>query len=243
MEITIIDGEEYLYESLDEVREKQKAKYDLYLKKSNIPEFYWNINFEDYKGNKESKEFKDIVYYANNFHTEEFNHVHLFLFGNHSTQKSALMYNIGKTALKNGLKVKSILAGTLIDKLMKLQGFNYIEELYKKVIELKQVDLLLIDDFGDIEKSLMWSSSNKSIILTEWDKFLREVLASKTKIVMTSNYDKENIGQVFGKSLCELIDRNFYAVQLTESIKEIRQYNVAKVFHKNIKRRKTSNES
>jgi DNA replication protein DnaC len=153
------------------------------------------------------------------------------------------MYNIGKTALKNGLKVKSILAGTLIDKLMKLQGFNYVEEIYKKVTELKGVDLLLIDDFGDVEKSLMWSSSNKSIILTEWDKFLRELLASRTKIVMTSNYDKENIGQVFGKSLCELIDRNFYAIQLTESIKEIRQYNVAKVFQKNIKRRKTSNES
>lgn len=243
MEVAIIDGEEYAYESIEDIRKKQIAKYELYLRKSNIPEFYWKIDFEHYKGNQESKEFKDIFYYAENCHTEEFNHVHLFLYGNHSTQKSALMYNIGKTALKNGLKVKSILAGTLIDKLMKLQGFNYIEELYKQIMELKEVDLLLIDDFGDVEKSLMWSSSNKSIILTEWDKFLREVLASRTKIVMTSNYDKENIGQVFGKSLCELIDRNFYAIHLTESIKEIRQYNVSKVFQKNILRRKTKNES
>ncbi len=243
MEITIIDGEEYLYESLDSIREKQKLKYDIYLKKSNIPEFYWNINFNDYKGNQESKEFKDIVYYAENCHTDEFKHVHLFLYGNHSTQKSALMYNIGKTAIKNGLKVKSILAGTLIDKLMKLQGYSYIEEIYNELRELKECDILLIDDFGDANKTIAWKGESKNLIIGAWDTFLREVFSSKTKIVMTSNYDTDFIQEYYGKSLFELLDRNFYSIQLTECIKEIRQYNVAKVFEKNIKRRKTSNES
>lgn len=238
MEVAIIDGEEYAYESIEDIRKKQIAKYELYLRKSNIPEFYWKIDFEHYKGNQESKEFKDIVYYAENCHIEEFNHVHLFLYGNHSTQKSALMYNIGKQAIKNGLKVKSILAGNLIDKLMKLQGYSYIEEIYNELRELKECDLLLIDDFGDANKTIAWKGESKNLIIGAWDTFLREVFSSRTKIVMTSNYDTDFIQEYYGKSLFELLDRNFYSIQLTECIKEIRQYNVAKVFQKNIKRRK-----
>ena len=236
------DGDVFVYEDEETVREKRKLRYEYFLKNSGIPPFYHTINFEDYKGDKNNKEFLYIKHYADNCHTKEFAHVHLFIYGIHSTQKSALMYNVCKEAIKNGMKVKCILAGTLIDKLMKLQGFNYIEEIYNEIQELKKCDLIAVDDFGDIEKSLHWSGANKGMILSEWDRFLREVLASNTKIVTTSNYDKHNINQHFGKSIAELIDRNFFAVHLTESIKEIRQYNVSKVFEnvgkESVKRRK-----
>ena len=224
------DGEIYAYESEETLKLKKELRYNINLEKSGIPKFYWNINFENYKGDKANKEYLYIEYYANNCHKKEFNHIHLFLYGNHSTQKSALMYNICKQAIKNEMKVKTILAGTLIDKLMKLQGFNFIQEIYDDIQELKNCDLLAIDDIFDIEKSLMWGSNNKTMIISEWDQFLREVLASKTKIITTSNYDKNNIRQHFGKSISELIDRNFFSVQLTESIKELRQYNVSKIF-------------
>jgi len=230
LEYETIDGDLFAYESEESIKEKAKLKYQLYLVHSGIPEFYWNINFEDYKGDKENKEYLYIKYYANNCHTKEFNHVHLFLHGNHSCQKSALMYNICKQAIENGMKVKTILAATLIDKLMKLQGFNFIQEIYNEIQELKNCDLIAIDDGFDVEKAMHWNGVNKNLIISEWDQFFREVLASNTKIIMTSNYDKNNIGQQFGKSILELIDRNFFSVHLTESIKELRQYNVAKVF-------------
>ena len=225
-----IDGDVFAYHTEESLREQRKLRYDFYLKNSGIPQFYWNINFEDYHGDKKCKAYLDLYHYACNCYKKEFDHVHLFIYGLHSTQKSALMYNIGKEAIKNGLKVKSILAGTLIDKLMKLQGFNYIEEIYREIQELKDCDLILLDDSFDVEKSLMWKSENKSMIISEWDQFLREVLASKTKIVTTSNYDITNIGQHFGKSIAELIDRNFYSVHLTHSIKSHRQLNVKKAF-------------
>lgn len=230
LEYEIIDGDVFAYESEASIQEKIKLKYQLHLSQSGIPEFYWNINFEDYKGDKANKEYLYIEYYANNCHKKEFNHIHLFIYGNHSTQKSALAYNIGKQAIKNGLTVKSILASTLIDNLMKLQGFNFVQEIYDKIKELKNCDLIILDDIWDTEKAMHWNGVNKNLIVSEWDQFFREVLASNTKIVTTSNYDKNNIRQHFGKSISELIDRNFFSVHLTESIKELRQYNVNKVF-------------
>jgi len=224
------DGDTFAYHSEDSLREQRKLKYDLHLAQSGIPSFYWNINFDDYQGSKTNKEYLYIKRYADNCHKKEFNHIHLFIYGLHSTQKSALAYNIGKEAIRNGLKVKSILAGTLIDKLMKLQGFNFIQEIYNEVKELKECDLLIVDDCWDVEKAMHWNGLNKNLIIGEWDQFFREVLASNTKIVTTSNYDKNNIGQHFGKSIFELIDRNFFQVHLTESIKEKRKLNVAQVF-------------
>lgn len=240
------DGDVFIYEDEETIREKRKLRYEYFLKNSGIPSFYHTINFEDYKGDKNNKEFLYIKHYADNCHTKEFAHVHLFIYGAHNVQKSALAYNIGKEAIKNGLKVKCILAGTLIDKLMKLQGFNYVEDIYNKVADLKKCDLLIIDDIFDEFKAMHWNGANKNLVISEWDRFLREVLASNTKIVTTSNYDKHNINQHFGKSITELIDRNFFAVHLTESIKEIRQYNVSKVFEnvgkESVKRRKKSEE-
>ena len=242
IQYTEIDGETYVYEDEKFVEENNKLKYLLKLKQSGIPEFYWNINFEDYMGSKTNKEYLYITHYANSCHTKEFNHVHLFLYGSHSTQKSALMYNIGKQAIRNGMKVKAILAGTLIDKLMKLQGFNFIQEIYTEIQELKNCDLLLIDDFGDGNKTLAWKGESRNLIIGAWDTFLREILASNTKLVMTSNYDLQHIQEYYGKSLFELLDRNYYCLQLLSSIKDLRKYNVKKIFEQfdidNIERRK-----
>jgi chromosomal replication initiation ATPase DnaA len=225
------DGDVFVYEDEETVREKRKLRYEYFLKNSGIPSFYHTINFEDYKGDKNNKEFLYIKHYADNCHTKEFAHVHLFIYGVHSTQKSALMYNVCKEAIKNGMKVKCILAGTLIDKLMKLQGFNYIEEIYNEIQELKKCDLIAVDDFGDGNKTLAWKGESKNLIIGAWDTFLREILASNTKIVMTSNYDLNFIKEYYGTSVFELLDRNFFPVHLTESVKEVRKYNVKDIFN------------
>ncbi len=214
-EVAIPDNEFYVM---------QQKKYKLLLQKANIPSFYWDIDFEDYQGDKTSKEFQIIYNYAHSFFKPEFNHVNLYLRGETSTQKSALMYNIGKTAITLGYTVKSILAGSLIDKLMKIQGFNYNEKIYNEIQDLKQCDLLLIDDFGDIKKTLMWQNEeSKNIILVEWDKFLRDVLVSDTHVVITSNYSLSLVKQYFGEYIYELLDRNFFEIYLQYSVKEKRK--------------------
>jgi hypothetical protein len=44
--------------------------------------------------------------------------------------------------MKKGLVTKFILAGSLIDKLMKLQGFSKDEELFNEIKELKNIEYI-----------------------------------------------------------------------------------------------------
>ena len=219
-------------------QELRKKKYEYFLKKSGIPEFYWDIDFNDYKGDKQSESFKKIKYYSENILNKEFKYVHLYLWGIQGTQKTALECNVLKEALKKGLKVKFILAGDLIDLLLKLQGFNYNEVLYEQAEDLKNnYDIIAIDDIGDIQKSLMWKGDSKNIILSEWDRFLRKVLYNGTKIIMTSNFDVTIFKEYFGESIYAMIDRNFEKIQLIESVKDIRKFDVSVAFE-GMKRRK-----
>jgi intein/homing endonuclease len=155
--------------------------------------------------------------------------VHNFYSNGMISHNTAIACNILKEAIRKGLKCKFILAGSLIDKLMKLQGFNKDEELYDEIKELKQSDVILIDDCWDIDKNITWKNNN-SLIITEWDIFLRDLLSRDTKIIMTSNFDKSIIKTHFGESLFQLIDRNFAELHFTESIKEIRKLTVESAF-------------
>lgn len=214
-------GEEYL--TPDPVYKKHISKkiYDLLLKQSDIPSYYWNVEFKDYRGENSKEAVNRIIYYASHFDTEKFNHAHLYLYGENSSQKTALAVNVGKEALKKGFKVKFILAGSLIDKLLKVQGFNYHEDLEEELRKLKENKIIIIDDIFDPAKSLMWNNKESAnIIISAWDQFLREMVSSKTKLVLTSNVPIEAIETKFGKSMYELIYRNFVALGLFDSIKQ-----------------------
>lgn len=210
----------------------QNEKFKLYLEKSGIPEFYWNIEFSDFVGNKKSTEYRKILYYANNITDKLFDHVHLYLWGIQGSQKSALSCNIGKSAIRKGLKVKFILAGDLIDDLLKLQGYNNNEILYNKIEDLKtNYDLIIVDDIGDPKKSATWKSdTGKDLVLTEWDRFFRKVLYNKTKLVLTSNFPIEIMKEYFSDSIYEMLDRNVEKIHLTDSVKEVRKLNVQSAF-------------
>jgi DNA replication protein DnaC len=224
-------GNEYSIDNPEYLKKVQREKMEFILKKNKVPSFYWNINFQDYKGDLGSKEIKQIMYYANNCHKENFKHIHLYLWGNYSTQKTALGINILKQGIKNGLKIGFILAGELIDCLMKLQGFSKDEDSHTRIKALKECDLLLIDDVGDINKSTFWKTSeNNNMVLSCWDLFFREVLSSDTRVIMTSNFDIGIFKQYFGEAMHELIDRNFMAIQLMQSVKNIKKLTVQSKF-------------
>ena len=134
--------------------EMVKKKYDLFLKQSDIPTFYYDIEFGHYKG-KKTKEFKSVVYYAENLDNPDLDHAHLYLYGVNSSQKTALAINILKEGIRKGLRAKFVLAGSLIDKLMKVQGFKQDPDIMSYLKGIKECDIICIDDAFDPDKALM----------------------------------------------------------------------------------------
>lgn len=213
------EGELVAIDNPEAVKEMTEKRYRYFLEKSGIPVSYYDIEFEDYQGDKNSESFRKIKYYADNCDKKEFDQVSLFIHGINTTQKTTLACNVLKEAIRKGLKVKFVLAGVLINKLMKLQGFNTDFELNNYINDLKDCDMILIDDCWDPKKSLLYKNDeSNSFIISEWDIFFRDVLANKTKIISTSNFKKDVIQQYYGKSLYELVDRNFVDIECTDSI-------------------------
>ena len=225
------EGNSFAVDNPEWVKYAQQQNYKLFLERSGIPEFYWTIGFKDYVGNKLSVEYKKILYYSENLKEKKFEHTHLYIWGLGSTQKTALSCNIGKEAIKKGLKVKFILAGELIDSMMKLQGYNNDYSAIKELDSLKtDYDLIILDDIADPEKAMMWNSSNKSLIVTEWDKFFRKVLYNGSHIVMTSNFSIENCRSYFSESVFNMLDRNVEKIHLIDSVKQVRKLKVQSAF-------------
>lgn len=224
-------GKEYARVNPEYKEYVKKEKYYLRLKRSKIPEAYWNIDFEHYLGDREELAYKQILYYAQHCYEQDFNNVHLYIYGIHSSQKTTLACNILKESLKQGKEAKFILASDLIKKLMKVQGFGRDEEIEREIQELKQASIICIDDVFDPDKTLMWKNSeNKNIIISAWDDFIRSVIVSKTKIIMTSNFDFSIINQYYGKSLLELVERNFYPIELRTNIKHVAKNKLSDAF-------------
>ena len=222
-ELVAIDNPEY-------VKKIQNEKYEYFLNKSGIPNYYFNIGFDDYHGQKNNEEIKKIRYYAEHCHEEKFKYVSLYLWGSQGCQKTALACNIGKQAIKNGLRVRFILAGELIAKLIKVSGFTIDEDIQAEIEEIKEQDLLIIDDILDICKNLHWKNSNH-LIAAEWDSFLRNALSHGQKIIFTSNNNLDAAKELFGDSLYELISRNCTQFHLTDNITQKRKLTVNSVFN------------
>lgn len=225
------DGETYAIINPEYEQKILKDKYELYLKQSHIPHYYWDINLENYQGNKESIGFKSVKYFIDNLQDEKLKHVNLYLHGTHSSQKTALAVNILKAGIKKGYRVRFVLAGDLIASLMKNQGFKNDPEIEGFIKDLKKADLLVIDDIFDPNKALLWKNSeNKNMILSEWDTFLRGFLSSESRLILTSNFEPTVIKQYYGESLYELVDRNMVALQFTDTIKEYKKTKLSDVF-------------
>jgi len=210
-------------------KEIGKKKYELLLKRSDIPKFYWNIEFKDYKGELSKESLKRAIKFSQKCFTPEFDYVNLYLWSEeNSSQKTAVACNVGKELLKQGKSVSFLYFGTLIDMLLKQSGFNYHEDIAFKLNKLKNVDILIIDDVFDTKKSIQWSNSD--LIISEIDRFFREVLTSDLKVIMTSNIPIINIKKKYGVSLFELISRNFYPLQFNDSIKKYRKKMFENIF-------------
>lgn len=216
------DGDEYAVVNKRYMSKIIDKKYNYLLKKSGIPIFYRDIDFKNYKGDTSKKNVRKVEHYAKNFNDEKFRHIHLYLFGSQSCQKTSMAIAVGKELMHKGKEVYFVLAGDLVDKLMKAGGYAVNEEIEAYIQKLKNADMIILDDVFDTTKSTWWYKS-PDLVVSLWDTFIRGVVASDTKIVMTSNIPVEGIKEKFGESLYHLIDRNFIALSFLDSYKNERK--------------------
>lgn len=214
-----IDGELHGYTNPKWKEYQQKKQYLYFLRDSKIPKDYWDIEFSHYKGTKSLDSLKKSIQYSERCLESKFHNINLYLYGEWSSQKTMAMCNIGKEFIKQGLSVKFVLAGDLIDLLMKNQGYSNNAEIYSDIQSYQKVDLLLIDDIFDKQKSIMWKSENKDLIITEWDRFLRHRISNDRRTVTTSNIRLSVVASTFGRSIYELFHRNFEELEFLDSIK------------------------
>jgi DNA replication protein DnaC len=161
----------YIYEEVNgEIKTKlnpefkklrDKKIYNIMLKFSKIPLDYYELDFENFSNNiiNSKEELNKCIKYAKECKEEKFKKISLYLVGENSSGKSTIACAIGKEFIRQGLIVKFVYAGTLISYLMKNSLFNREEESLKELEELKNCDLIIIDDAMDDKKSSMWKGT------------------------------------------------------------------------------------
>jgi len=220
-----IDEEGYAVPNKEYWDSMCKKKYELNLRKSGIPEFYHNIEFLDYYGNMSKDNVHKLQAMLHNIYEPKFKDINLYLWGAEAgTQKTACACNFGKGCIKLGMQVKFMLFGSFVNYLMKLQGFHRDEEANDKINDLKNSDIIILDDCFDPNKSMLWKrESSRELIVSEIDTFFREHIYSKKRFVLTSNLSLDMVKQNYGLFLFELLDRNFVQLNFLDSIKEFRK--------------------
>lgn len=210
----------------------KEKKYNLLVDKSNIPKFYRNIEFKDYIGEKSKENIEKLQYMIEHIEDEKFQDINLYLWGaGNNTQKTSSACNFAKGCIKKGLRVKFCNFGVFVNYLMKNQGFKQDEDSFFKLKELKDSDIIVLDDCFDPNKSLLWKNEqSRTMIISEIDSFFRECIYNHKRFVLTSNLSVDMIKENYGISFYELIDRNFAQMQFLDSVKEIRKFRLEDVW-------------
>jgi len=220
----IVDGELCCKINPESKKQLLEERYKVYLELSNIPSFYRDVSFSDYQGNKSATEVTYLKKYSKNITTEQYKDTNLYLWGENSTQKTALACNVGKEAIRQGYFVQFVHANILIDYLLKSQGYSIAQDkVIQKLNQLNKADIVIIDDAFDKSKTIMWKSDSKNLIIAEWDTFLRGIIYEKKRLIITSNVTPTVIEKDFNYSLYEVINRNFKIIQCLDNITEFRK--------------------
>lgn len=218
-----VTQEEYAIKNPQWEKRAGRQNYKLMLEWSGIPKNYWDLEFKDYKGEISQKELAIAEAFAKNIRHEKVKNTNLYIWGPNSGQKTMIACAIGKEAIRQGLYVQFILAGDLIDSLMKNQGYNKDEEESERLKKLRMSSLVIVDDVFDDKKSLRWKTTNADLIISEVDRFIRTMTSENNRLVFTSNIELETIKHSYGQSIYELMDREFLILKFEDIIKKHRK--------------------
>ena len=218
-----VTKEEYAIENPQWTKRAKRANYNFLLQWSGIPKNYWDLDFRDYKGDISRGQVEIAQAFAKNITHEKVKNTNLYLWGPNSSQKTMIACAIGKEAIRQGLYVQFILAGDLIDALMKNQGYGRNEEENQRIRNIKMSHMVIVDDMFDDKKSMMWKTANSDLIVVEVDRFIRHMTSENIHCVFSSNIELPTIKFNYGQSLYELMDREFLSLKFEDLIRTHRK--------------------
>lgn len=197
--------------------------FNFYLKMSGIPKDYWELNLDNIYVEQ------SILDQAKDFIKNTDKKASLYLWGKNSTGKTTVACSIAQELIKGNMNCYYMLSSDVIDVMMSSSGFNHSGEDENSSMrnKLKEVDILIIDDVFDKNKSLYWNSQNNNLILGQWDYLLRYRCSHNKKNILTSNVELSTVYTDFGNNIGELLDRNFKFIKFEQNnVKSIRQSNL-----------------
>lgn len=215
----------------EDMKKFYNKKYNIFLKNSGIPEYYHTIEWDDYKGTHSVNNKEKVKKFAENIGNPKLKHVHLYIWGEGiSTQKTAVASNVGKTAIKNGKRVKFINGGNFVNKLMQIQGFSHNPDSIEYFNQLLQYNVIILDEIFNANTSLLWArSESKNQICAAIDSFLRPIYSSDITLVLTSNTKPDRLKEKYSEELFGLIDRNSFCFEFKDSILQHKKTNFDKI--------------
>ena len=199
-----------LLEKIDTLR------YNINFKKSNLPFYINDYDINTYIGKDVNKNIYKINKFIQNF-SNKFIHIHIYIYGPNSTQKTTIASYVGRELLKKGYLVKFILMNNLIKFLQDYMFERENEELSKEYKCILNSDYLIIDDSFDPKKVTVYKSGYQIPFL---DSFLRERLEILNKSTcFTSNIQVDNIQEdIYSISIKQLMKRNVQELFFNENI-------------------------
>lgn len=175
---------------------------DFIQRESNLPILPNSYDITKYIGNDKAKNIDKLNKYINEF-SNKFKHVHLYVYGSNSTQKTTVINWVAREIIKHGFSVKYILMNELTKILTKEQYEENIEEIIRSYYNY---DLVILDESFDKKKLTLYRSGYQLPFI---DQFLRNRLEKYRKsTIFISNVSPQNIHDDFGSSLKKLIERN-----------------------------------
>ena len=196
-----------------------RVKYEFELKASSIlsnsgllnesstyEDFKKLIDFDwlDYRGKDENGNLKKLQKFVDEFDSDKkpFKHLHCYVWGKQGTQKS---YTIKGVLTKLAIKGKSVYYIFAKDLISLLHDSEREEELKKKLDYIKNVDVLVIDEFEE-QRCCLWQSGYKERLLIVWLKDRLEVVRKSTWFISNNSIEEMKNGK-FGELFGDMLDR------------------------------------
>lgn len=205
--------------------------YDAYLRMSQIPVDYYNIEFEDYIGTGSIDAVKQVIKYSDNFFNPDWAGTGLYLYGPNRTQKTTLAICVGKEVIRKGSRVLYLQGGKFQKYLQNSENFEPDKEMRDYLIQIENgfYNLLIIDDVLDEYKQVI-HKSNPGYIISPWNAFFNVTLKNKQKMILTSNVPLHKVGETFSKDIQELLSDYLYPLEFLDSSKEVKRSNLKDLF-------------
>lgn len=163
-----------------------------------------DFDWSDYRGKDENGNLKKLQKFVDEFDSDKkpFKHLHCYVWGGQGTQKSYTMKGVLTKLATKGKSVYYIFAKDLISL---LHDSERDEELKKKLDYIKNVDVLVIDEFEE-QRCCLWQSGYKERLLIVWLKERLEVVRKSTWFISNSSIE-EMINGKFGELFGDMLNR------------------------------------